>query len=69
MSYVFNPENYGLTKVDKGGGTDDGFTDGQGNYYKLDNFKRVQRDDEDADEGDVFSSDLESTHANTLTLM
>ena len=67
MSYVFNPENYGLTKVDKGGGTDDGFiSDGQGNYYKLDNFKRVQRDDEDADEGDVFSSDLEK-HARKYT--
>ena len=60
MSYVFNPEDYGLTPTDKKGHPDDGIvSDGKGNYYTIDGFERQQRDDLDTDQGDVFSSDLE----------
>ena len=59
MSYVFDPSNYGLTKTDKKGHPDDGIvSDGKGNYYKIDNFDRQQRDDLDTDQGDVFDSDV-----------
>ena len=67
MSYVFDPSNYGLTKTDKKGHPDDGIvSDGKGNYYKIDNFERQQRDDLDTDQGDVFGSDLEK-HARKYT--
>ena len=67
MAYQFNPEDYGLTKTDKSGHPDDGIvSDGQGNYYKIDNFDRQQKDDLDTDQGDVFGSDLEK-HARKYT--
>ena len=67
MAYQFNPEDYGLTKTDKSGHPDDGIvSDGQGNYYKIDGFKREQNDDLDTDQGDVFQSDLEK-HARRYT--
>ena len=50
MALDFNPEDYGLTKVEKGGSTDDGFIDdGQGNYYKINDFERQQKAGSDTD--------------------
>ena len=48
--FVFNAEDYGLTKVSEGGSTDDGIIDdGQGNYYRIEGFERQQKDGEDTD--------------------
>ena len=48
-------------------------TDGKGNYYSIDGFKREQKDDIDTDKGKVFSSGLyedsgiSRTNFNTAT--
>ena len=52
-------KGYGLSPTDKQGHPDNGIvSDGQGNYYKIDDFDRNQKEGLDEDEGKVFGSSL-----------
>ena len=71
MSY----EKYGLTEINASSSNHEkGIVKGpDGQYYKIDNFKREQKEDIDTDQGDVFKSSLykdsgaDFTNFNTAT--
>ena len=71
----FDPSKYGLTVINATESDHDkGIIKGlNGQFYKIDNFERQQKDDIDTDQGDVFSSSLEKdagvdyTNFNTAT--
>ena len=60
-------KNYGLTSVDGGSEADGVISDGQGNYYKINNFERQQGEGLDTDQGDVFSSSLQKDSGLNVT--